>query len=118
MKTRLMSLALATIVLVGIIGTPALADSYRRDCVKARTTDIWTYHASARPALVTVAVRGDGDTDLDVVVVEDTGRIVAADRDNTDFCVVRFHARYGHRYFIRVINLGRIANVYTMTVTD
>jgi hypothetical protein len=57
-----------------------------------------------------VALRGDGDTDLDLFVYDELGNLIAADEDNTDFCVVRWVPKWTGRFTIKVVNHGFVYN--------
>jgi hypothetical protein len=85
------------------------------DSVRAHTADIYTYRFTAGE-LVTIAVSGDGDTDLDLVIETPGGRVIASDLDSTDDCRVTFRAPYSGRYRIKVKNLGGVYNRYLMFV--
>jgi hypothetical protein len=65
-----------------------------------------------KPAMV--VVRGDGDTDLDLYVYDETGRLVGQDVDPTDFCLVTWTPRWTGTFTIRVVNLGDVYNRYTI----
>jgi hypothetical protein len=59
-----------------------------------------------------VTVRGDGDTDLDLYIVNENGVRVAYDDDLSDHCVAVWMPPRTGRYFIRVVNLGDVYNRY------
>jgi hypothetical protein len=62
-------------------------------------------------------VIGDGDTDLDLVVKDATGKVVAEDVDPaeraSDLCVARWTPAQDGVYSIYIINLGAVYNVAT-----
>jgi hypothetical protein len=62
-----------------------------------------------------IIVRGDGDTDLDLFVYDENGNLVASDTDSTDVCVVTWTPRWTGNFRVRVKNLGRVYNRYTLT---
>jgi hypothetical protein len=68
--------------------------------------------------VVTVAVSGDGDTDLDLYVFGPRNPYVplAADEDDTDDCVVRFRAPANGSYTLKVVNRGRLGNRYAIAL--
>ena len=59
-----------------------------------------------------IVVVGDGDTDLDVYVYDETGHLVASDTDPTDDCVVRWYPRWTGVFRVEVRNLGGVYNHY------
>ena len=63
-------------------------------------------------AIVTVV--GDGDTDLDLFVYDDTGALVISDTGSTDVAGVSFVPSFTRRYTVQVKNLGSVYNVYTI----
>lgn len=62
-----------------------------------------------------VTVRGDGSTDLDLVIVDENGSIVAFDADDTDQCIVSFRPERDVIYRVVVLNHGDSSNAYTLT---
>jgi hypothetical protein len=61
-----------------------------------------------------VTVRGDGDTDLDCYLGKN-GRLIAADDDATDYCVLDTRGVAGP-YTLYVRNLGGVYNQYDVRV--
>lgn len=61
-----------------------------------------------------VAISGDGDTDLDLLVYDEYGNLVAADDGYSDDAIVRFYPRRTGRFIIRVKNIGRVANEFVI----
>ena len=61
-----------------------------------------------------VQVIGDGDTDLDLYIYDENGNLITKDDDNTDFCVVSWTPRWSGNFRIRIKNLGRVYNQYTL----
>ena len=120
-----MSLAVAGTVGASTYGKSSLRELYEavgeyesvlhNDSVLAHTTDIYTYRFT-EDEVVTIAVAGDGDTDLDLVIENMAGVEVASDVDATDDCRVTFRAPYSGRYRIKVKNLGGVYNRYLMFV--
>jgi hypothetical protein len=83
--------------------------------VKGGDTDTYTRHFRAGE-VVTIGVRGDGDTDLDLYVVSPSHQPIAKDDDDTDVCLVRFRAPESGVYTILVVNCGSVSNAYTIAV--
>jgi hypothetical protein len=65
---------------------------------------------------VTIKVTGDGDTDIDLYVYDENGRLVAKDDDTTDICVVQFTPEETQRYQVKITNLGNVYNEYKMEI--
>jgi hypothetical protein len=62
----------------------------------------------------TVVVSGDGDTDLDLFVYDENGRLIAKDDDYSDDCVVNWIPRWTGQYIIKVVNRGNVYNRYAI----
>jgi len=58
-----------------------------------------------------VLVSGDGDSDLDLYIYDENGKLVCDDTDGTDTMVCAWTPRYTGPFTIRVRNLG-VANQY------
>src|SRR4051794_19498270 len=69
--------------------------------------DVWT-----SPGHSQIVVDGDGDTDLDCYVYDRAGRLLGADNDGTDYCVVSFRRPASGNVVLDVENLGRVYNAY------
>jgi hypothetical protein len=61
-----------------------------------------------------VQVVGDGDTDLDLYIYDENGNLITKDDDNTDFCVAAWTPRWTGNFRIRIRNIGRVYNQYTL----
>jgi hypothetical protein len=61
-----------------------------------------------------VYVSGDGDSDLDLFVYDESGRVVASATGPRDECVVRWLPERQGRFRIEVRNLGSASNWYWM----
>jgi hypothetical protein len=85
-----------------------------RDRVEAHSSDRYTMtFAGGESAFVTVS--GDGDTDLDLFVYDESGHLVASDIDPGDDCVAVFTPRWTGRFTIVIRNHGSVYNRYTLT---
>ncbi len=81
----------------------------------ARETKVYTVDF-ARGTFARVVVRGDGSSDLDLLVLAPDGTRVAIDADSTDFCIGQFWAPRTGTYTIVVQNAGDRANLFTLSV--
>jgi hypothetical protein len=65
-------------------------------------------------------VQGDGDTDLDLYVLDSKGKEVAKDADppaneggGSDLCMCRWRPQRDEEYTIVIVNFGQVHNVVT-----
>ncbi len=93
----------------GRVGGPAR----HVDRVLAGHTDVYTINFRGGEQAM-VIVSGDGDTDLDLYVYDENGNLIDSDTDNTDQCVCTFTPRWTGPFTIRIKNLGRVYNQYTL----
>lgn len=106
-STLLASTLFAPTLFGGATGGPRSAHHH----VEAYSTDVFNiWFECGEPAEIVVS--GDGDTDLDLEVVDSYGDVIVSDTDSTDFCVVRFWPSRTACYKIRVKNLGSVYNAY------
>jgi hypothetical protein len=61
-----------------------------------------------------IVLKGDGDTDLDLLVFDENGNKVASDEDNTDTCVVEWTPRWTGKFIIKVVNHGTVYNDFAI----
>jgi len=93
----------------GRVGGPGHKYSF----VYGKSTD--TYEISFIVGeLAEIAVRGDGDTDLDLRVFDSNGNLIVQDIDYTDACYVSWVPKWTGRYLVKIINQGPIMNNYAM----
>ena len=85
----------------------------RKTTVVSRgTTDVYRVNfRGGEPALVLVS--GDGDSDLDLFILDENGNRVCKDDDTTDDMLCRWTPKWSGQFTIRVKNLG-MANQYTV----
>lgn len=62
----------------------------------------------------TVVVSGDGDTDLDLYVYDESGNLIAYDDDYSDDCIVNFFPKWTGQFIIKVVNRGNVYNQYVI----
>lgn len=106
-------LMIAGLILMGSVSTFAQNLHLHTDVVRAYSTDVYHMTFVGREWEV-LFVSGDGSTDLDLYVYDESGYLVAKDDDNTDDCVVRFIPRWTGRFTVKVVNRGKYANRYTL----
>src|SRR5437016_4527949 len=83
------------------------------DRVQALTSDV--YHMTFRGNEVArILVDGDHTTDLDLIVCDELGNVVASDMDLTDTCLVEWTPRWTGSFTVKVINRGGIYNDYVL----
>lgn len=79
--------------------------------VRANTTDVYRIQfVPGRPAWV--SIRGDGDTDLDLQIIDSTGRTVCVALGRSDREQCEWLANAAGETQVRVINHGSVFNVY------
>lgn len=83
------------------------------EVVKAYDMDVYSIEFYGAEA-ARIAVKGDGDTDLDLYVYDANGHLIASDDDYTDGCFVQFTPRWTGRFSVRVKNRGRLYNRYAI----
>src|SRR5437763_741463 len=54
-----------------------------------------------------VALKGDGNADLDLYIYDEYGNLVASDDDDTATCYVSWTPRWTARFTIKVVNQSR-----------
>ncbi len=112
-----LSLVLAGLA-CGSLATEAAADTSERYRVNAKSTrnvDLALCYSQ-----VDLAARGDGDTDLDFVVRDNTGQLVHVDPDDTDvtFATLRPRGTGCPVYSLSIVNHGDVYNDVTVSLTD
>jgi len=99
-------------------GTSGLTGHYltiRRGFYRAEANSQNTHRVRVRCGqYVSVRINGDDDTDLDLFVYDQYGRLVGQDLSLDDNEVVSFRARTTGVYTIRVSNLGDVWNRYSL----
>ncbi len=66
---------------------------------------------------MTVVVRGDGDTDLDLFIFDGVGRTVVSDTRLGDYCFVTFRVTRGGTFPVQVRNHGGVWNEYSISTS-
>lgn len=84
-----------------------------RDRVLAGCTDSYTIRFRGGEVAY-IVVNGDHDTDLDLYVYDENGNFIVADTDRTDICTVSFTPRWTGVFYVKIKNLGRVSNYYTL----
>ena len=86
-----------------------------RDTVLAGNTDV--YNVSFRGGeQAAVLVSGDGDTDLDLYVMDENGNAICSDTDTSDTMLCTWTPAWTGPFQIRIRNLGRVYNRYDMAI--
>jgi hypothetical protein len=84
-----------------------------RDSVNARAWDDYVISFYAGE-VARIAVVGDGDTDVDLYVYDESGHLIAKDDDRTAECVVEFVPRWTGPFRVRVVNNGYVYSNYIL----
>ncbi|MFK7787129.1 MAG: hypothetical protein AB8B56_18555 [Crocinitomicaceae bacterium] len=64
--------------------------------------------------LAEVAISGDGDTDLDLYIYDESGNLIDSDSDYTDECYVSWRPKWTGSFKIKVVNRGSVYNNYVL----
>ena len=96
----------------GTLGASGGANRHT-DQVKAYFTDSYRVRFNGGE-IAKVAVLGDGDTDLDLFIYDENGNLIVKDDDRTDQCYVQWTPRWTGFFTIKIKNLGRVYNQYTV----
>ena len=121
MKNSMKSLIIAATMLLGFgMNTVCKADpvggpKYNHSSVKAYSSDTYNVTLRANESTI-ISLRGDHDTDLDLYVYDERGRMVDLDNDYSDNCVCEVVPRWTGRFTIKIVNRGAVYNRYTLDV--
>jgi hypothetical protein len=85
------------------------------DRINAGDTDVYNI-AFRGGEQAAVFVSGDGDTDLDLFVMDENGNQICSDTDNTDTMLCRWTPAWTGTFQIRIKNYGRVYNAYKLAV--
>lgn len=96
----------------GTLGSTRGAIAHR-DSVNARAWDDYVISFYGGE-VARIAVVGDGDTDVDLYVYDESGHLIAKDDDRTAECVVAFVPRWTGPFRVRVVNNGYVYSNYIL----
>jgi hypothetical protein len=74
------------------------------------TVNLWGGEATV------IRLSGDGDSDLDLLVFDENGNLIAEDLSYSDQAMAIVEPRWTGQFTVRVINAGARANAYTITL--
>jgi hypothetical protein len=107
--------ATLTALAAAALTTNSFAAVSTTDRVQAFSTESYTWVAEENGEAI-ISIDGDGDTDLDLIVYDRHGNLIASDVSTDDVEQVIFNARAGQRYTIEVENLGNVYNEFAIEV--
>ena len=96
----------------GTLGSTQAVKSHT-DTVKARSYDDYLISFYGGDA-ARIAVVGDGDTDLDLIVYDQNGNEITRDDDNTAECLVSFTPKWTGPFRVRILNNGYVYSRYVL----
>jgi len=107
----------------------SLARGLTGDAVQASGEGAGEYRANANASILVnlpicgatrLEVRGDGDTDLDFSIEDESGSVVFSDYDLSDIALATLTPDSGgcETYSMEVSNLGDVYNVFTVSLSD
>ncbi|MFN0314975.1 MAG: PPC domain-containing protein [Burkholderiales bacterium] len=106
---------LATALVCATSLSHAAVDASVEDLVQSHATDVYPVKLDAgSPVLVYLS--GDGDTDLDLSLVDSRGGKVCQSQDDSDNELCVFVPEEEGTYRILVINHGRMSNQYALLI--
>jgi hypothetical protein len=82
---------------------------YQIDAVSAKSSRSYQLNFTAGK-LAEVAVSGDGDTDIDLYVYDQSGNLIGISEDYSDDCYVSWVPKWTGAYTIKVVNRGGVYN--------
>lgn len=82
------------------------------DIVAAFQTDVYNLKFYGKQ-IARILVNGDGDSDLDCVVLDGGGHVVDSDTDSTDACVLNWTPAWTGPFTLKIVNHGG-ANRYVV----
>ena len=113
---RILTFAALALGLVAAAASPALAGGpnvVHRDRVLANTNDV--YNMTFRGGeTAEIGVVGDHDTDLDLLVYDENGNLIASDTDYSDNCFVSWVPKWTGNFKVKIVNRGNVYNDYTV----
>jgi hypothetical protein len=114
-KQAVWTLAAAVVFGLGAAATanagPLLGPKLTADRVGAFKIDSYkVVYIANDPAVV--ALKGDGDTNLELRVFDGNGNLIASDLDDGDGAVVTWRPKWTGTFTIEVVNLGPVYNNY------
>lgn len=86
---------------------------YTLESVSANSTDIF-YIRFYGGELAEVALKGDGDTDLDLYIYDENGNLIDSDTGYSDACYASWQPKWTGTFKIKVKNRGDIYNEYAL----
>ena len=113
MKKMVIGAMAAVAVCLALTGG-AEAATVRTSVVPGGTTDVWTetFVGGFKAAVVLV---GDGDTDLDLYVYDENGKLITYSEGPSDREAVSWTPRWTGKFTIKVVNRSRFtANRYSI----
>jgi hypothetical protein len=86
------------------------------DCDRLPARSVVTYTILFRAGeLAEVFVSGDGDTDLDLRIYDESGNLIDEDTGLSDDCHAAWTPRWTGEFTVQIVNLGSVYNEYCMS---
>lgn len=113
-------LTLILTILAFIVSTPAAADPvegprHGAGVIDPGTIDAYTIMLRADETTVFL-IRGDGDGDIDCVLYDGNGNVVAEDTRRADECRVSVTPRWTGTFRLVFVNVGTYASIYVTRI--
>lgn len=111
MMAVMLTVGMAVPIFAVVVNSPtgSMSGTYR---LRALNTHTFQTISFRRGESASVYIEGDGDTDLDLYVYDQRGRLVAMDDDSLDVCLAEWVPQRTGIYIIKVVNRGNVYNDY------
>ena len=110
--TSLFTILALTFVSMSAFANPTRGVASASDLL--RPGQVVTYRVMLEPNEVTrFIVRGDGDGDIDCVLLDDNGNEIGRDTDSTDTCVIDVSPYWRATFTFRAVNNGSLSSLYS-----
>lgn len=94
----------------GVVNGP----QFHVDRVNAYATDTYKLFFEGEETAI-IRISGDGSTDLDCFAYDQNDHLVDSDTDASDQCVLRWTPAWTGKFFLKIRNLGRVSNRYSVS---
>lgn len=99
----------STVVSAGAVGGRKEA----RDTVSAFSTDRYTFVFRGEE-VARIRVSGDGSTDFDCTILDNSGNLIESDTNPLDECNLVWSPRWTGKFTLKITNLGSSPNEYRL----
>lgn len=112
-KNIFAAIAALTLLTAHASADPTNGPQYGRGLIAPGELDVFATRCNSDEPTV-FAVLGDGDGDLDCVLLDSLGNEVGRDDDYTDSCRIMVTPRWTGRFRLEIRNNGRMSSAYLL----